>query len=235
MTIARYVLALFVFFYLLYGLIPTFYYKCFRKPGFLKGHERKRIILTFDDGPDSNYTGKLLALLEKNGVRASFFVVAKKAAQNPALIRRMLDGGHLVALHSLEHKSALGKGWRYIEADFKKSLEILGELGCSLRYYRPPWGHFNLASIYFAKKHRLKLLLWNVMAQDWEQDSRAQDILHRLLSRTKNGAVICLHDSGESSGGARGAPLETIEALSSFLPIMLQRGYQFALPDEDVM
>jgi peptidoglycan/xylan/chitin deacetylase (PgdA/CDA1 family) len=220
---------------MLYCILPTFYYKCFRKPDFLKVDERKRLILTFDDGPDPNYTGKLLALLEKNGVRASFFVVAKKAAQSPELIRRMLDGGHMVALHSLEHKSALCKSWSYIKRDFDSSLEILGNLGCPLRYYRPPWGHCNLSCIYFFKKYHLKLFLWNVMAQDWKKGSRSQDILQRLLSRAKNGSVICLHDSGEGSGGAAGAPLETIEALSAFLPIMLQSGYQFILPDEDVI
>ncbi|MGB8455891.1 MAG: polysaccharide deacetylase family protein [Anaerocolumna sp.] len=64
----------------------------------------KKLILTFDDGPDRRYTGQLLDLLKQEQIKASFFVVAKNARKSPELIMRMKDEGHTVALHSLDHK-----------------------------------------------------------------------------------------------------------------------------------
>lgn len=217
--------------YLFYCILPTCYFKCLRKPCLLKNRADKQVMLTFDDGPEPRYTERLLEVLAKNHVHAVFFVVAKKAAEHPRTIRRILEGGHQVGLHALEHKSAWCKGWRCTKRDFEKSLSILDGLGCKVHYYRPPWGHFNLASLLYAKKHRLKIMLWTVMAQDWEQGSTSQRVLRRLLSRTKNGSVICLHDSGEGSGEKDGAPLATIDALSKFLPAMSMDGYEFLLPD----
>ena len=159
-------------------------------------------------------------------------MVARKAAENPQIIREIIRGGHGIGLHSLEHKSACRKGWCYFKRDFKESITILKDLGCNICYYRPPWGHLNIATIYYAGKNHLKLLLWTVMAQDWEYASTPQRVLQRLMTRTKNGSVICLHDSGGDTGGKEGAPLTTIGALSVFLPAMIKDGYKFVLPKE---
>ncbi len=57
------------------------------------------------------------------------------------------------------------------------------------------------------------MTLWDVMAEDWEKDSTVDIIINKLMSRTKENSIICLHDAGENSGGAVGAPERTIEAL----------------------
>ena len=82
------------------------------------------------------------------------------------------------------------------------------------------------------KKCGLKLVLWTVMAQDWRADTSSFEIYRKLCERTKDGAIICLHDAGEDTGGAPGAPARTISALKEFLPRQKSLGYRFVLPPQ---
>ena len=110
-------------------------------------------------------------------------------------------------------------------------------LGCEPKFYRAPWGHLNLYTLALAKKYGVKVLLWSVMAQDWEADSTAERVLARLRKRAKSGSVICLHDSGCGKAAAEDAPSHMLEALRTFLPEMLGEGWTFVLPElarEDV-
>ena len=215
-----------------YALVPTWYYLFIRKPAFGGSSDGKRICLSFDDGPDPEYTGRLLQILADNKVRAAFFVVAQKAEENPDIIRQICEGGHLIGLHSLEHGDAWRKSIAYQAKDFKQGLHILHKLGCNVTYYRAPWGHLNLTSTLLASKYKLRIIQWSVMAQDWEPESSSQRVLERLQSRTKSGSVICLHDSGCGKKAAPGAPEGTLKAVAQFIPLMLQNGYRFVLPDE---
>ncbi|MPM74792.1 hypothetical protein SDC9_121781 [bioreactor metagenome] len=83
-----------------------------------------------------------------------------------------------------------------------------------------------------ASKYKLRIIQWSVMAQDWEPESSSHRVLERLRSRTKSGSVICLHDSGCGKKAAPGAPEGTLKAVAEFIPLMLQNGYSFVLPDE---
>jgi len=216
----------------IYALVPTWYYLYLRKPAIGCSEDGKKICLSFDDGPDPEYTERLLRILADYKVRAAFFVVAKKAAQNPEIIRRICEGGHLVGLHSLEHRDAWRNSIVYQAKDFKQALHILHKLGCKVTYYRAPWGHLNLTSMLLARKYKLRIIQWSVMAQDWEAASSSSRVFERLTSQTKGGSIICLHDSGCGKRAAPGAPEGTLKAVSEFIPLMLQNGYRFVLPDE---
>ena len=85
-----------------YSIVPTFYYKFRGTPIVNEVSENKFLSLTFDDGPDEKYTSTLLDLLKKYDIKATFFVVAKFAEKNPAIIKRMEKEGHTIGLHSLE-------------------------------------------------------------------------------------------------------------------------------------
>ena len=161
------VLVILIVLFLIYNVIPTFYYK-------LKMSNRKKqgkvIYLTFDDGP-SEYTTKLLDLLKRYDVRASFFCVASFSDKHKNVIKRMINEGHLVGMHSFSHKSAYLMGLFGTKIDFKNSLNLMSSF-CDVKYYRPPWGHINLFTLYYVKKYNLKLILWNVMAEDWKGNRR---------------------------------------------------------------
>lgn len=188
----------------------------------------KSVYLTFDDGPDPVYTEKLLDLLKAYNIKASFFVVAQFAEENPFLVNRMRAEGHLIGLHSLKHKSAMIQTPKYTNMEFAKSMEIMETLGVKAKYYRPPWGHVNLVTLKNLKKHSLSKVLWDVMAQDWRKDITVDEIQYKLLKRTTAGDIICLHDGR----GVNDAPAKMIEALEKTIPIWLEEGYQFRKIDE---
>ncbi len=213
-----------------YSLVPTLYYLFFKKAPFPPDPNGKRIFLTFDDGPDPRYTPTLLGILRENNVHAIFFVVAEKAARHPELIQEISRAGHLIGLHGLNHRDAWLTTPAGQKRDFEQGLAILETLGCDVTYYRAPWGHLNLTSLFLAKQHQLNVMLWTVMAEDWEAESISGRILKRLFKRVRNGSVICLHDSGCGKGAAPGAPEHTVKAVAEFVPRMLGRGFQFVLP-----
>lgn len=192
----------------------------------------KKLILTFDDGPDNRYTGELLDLLKQEQIRAAFFVVANNALQCPELIKRMKEEGHTVGLHSLEHRHAYLCGYHYMKKDFLESMRILERFGGRILYYRPPWGVRNLFTGKFLRQYQLKMVLWDVMAEDWKGSSTPVMIADKIEKRVFDGAVICLHDAGEKSGGAKGAPRNTIEGLRLVIPKLRKEGYEFVTLEE---
>ena len=223
--------------FVIYALLPTLFYRYCVRPPFCAAKGEKKLLLSFDDGPDARYTEVLLELLKDNGVHAMFFTVAEKAANNPELIAHIRKDGHIIGLHSLSHRDAWKTSPAYQKREFSRSLEIMKGLGCEPKFYRAPWGHLNLYTLALAKKYGVKVLLWSVMAQDWEADSTAERVLARLRKRAKSGSVICLHDSGCGKAAAEDAPSHMLEALRTFLPEMLGEGWTFVLPElarEDV-
>lgn len=223
----KYLIILLIFI-LSYSVIPTYYYKLKGIMPVKKMNNDKFLCLTFDDGPDERYTYKLLELLKNYNVKATFFLVAKQAEKNYKIIKRMEEEGHTIGLHSLEHKSALIKGFSYTNKDFKESLKIMKKLNINIKYFRPPWGQFNIATLLNIRKYNLSLVLWNVIIGDWKADISADEIANRLMSKTKNKSIICLHDGR----GENGAPSRTIAALEVMLPIWKEQNYKFFKVDE---
>ena len=185
------------------------------------------LYLTFDDGPSSEYTPRLLDLLKKYDIKASFFVVGRAAEQNPEMICRMKAEGHFIGLHSLEHRSAYLMLPRRTKEDFAESLRILRRLEIEPLGYRPPWGHQTPWSRKEAERQGLETMMWDVMAEDWKQNTTAEKIADKLWERVSPESIICLHD-----GRCGLAPERMIEALEILLPRWIERGYQFKRMDE---
>lgn len=210
---------------MIYSFIPAYISK---KRFFNKEKAKEKIIyLTFDDGP-SKYTTELLELLKKYNIKATFFCVANFAREQKEIIEKMKKEGHSIALHSLKHKNSMLQGISETKKDLEKSLKIMQELGINIKYYRPPWGDANLYLLKKLKKENIKLILWNVMAEDWEGNTTEDIIANKLLTRVKEGDIICLHDGR----GKNEAPHRTIKALETVIPIFLKKGYIFKTIDE---
>lgn len=212
------------------SLIPAVYNKRWNPQVMKKTGIPKTVMLTFDDGPDSRYTGLILDVLKEQNVKAVFFTVIREAGKNRDLIERMIAEGHVVGFHSMDHQNAMLRSCLYTRRDFKEGSRFLSEYGIETVFYRPPWGLTNLFSCYFAKKYGMKMVLWDVMAEDWEKQATAGSIYKKCMKRVKDQSVICLHDGGENSGGAAGAPLKTLEALKRIIPELKEEGYRFVLP-----
>jgi peptidoglycan/xylan/chitin deacetylase (PgdA/CDA1 family) len=201
---------------------PTIYYRLLNKR-VKKFHSDNEIALTFDDGIDKVYTEKLLDLLYKYNIKATFFILSSTIEKNPQILKRMENEGHLIALHSLEHKCSLFKGYFYTKRDFEDSIKIFKENNIDIKYFRPPWGVFNLFTIRYIKKNNLKIILWNVMVGDWKSSITSEDIERKLMKKIKAGSIICLHDGR----GKDEAPSRTIEALKNVIPLLKEKNYKF--------
>ncbi len=211
--------------FMIYSFIPAY----ISKQRFFKKEKPKGkvIYLTFDDGP-SKYTKELLELLKKYNIKATFFCVANFAKEQKEIIEKMKKEGYLIALHSLKHKNSMLQGMYETKKDLENSLKIMQELGIDIKYYRPPWGDANLYLLRKLEKENIKLILWNVMAEDWEANTTEEIIANKLLTRVKEGHIICLHDGR----GKDEAPSRTIKALEIAIPIFLEKGYKFKTIDE---
>ena len=96
-------------------------------------------------------------LLKQYEIKASFFVVEEFARKNPMLIERMKEEGHLVGLHSVRHENALFRGRKFVHRDLEQSIAAMEKMGGDPCYYRPPWGHLNLWTLYYCRQRNLKL------------------------------------------------------------------------------
>lgn len=215
---------------LINSIIPAFYYKNL-SPRVIRRLKKttadKEVMLTFDDGPDERYTGKLLDVLKQNNIHAVFFIVIEQAKRNPDLIKRIIAENHRIGFHSGKHKSELLHSFYYTKEEFESGISFMKKWPCDMIYYRPPWGQANLFSGYFARKYNMPIMLWDVMAEDWKANATVEGICQKIRTRVREGSIICLHDAGENSGGAKDAPLKTIQALSIVIPELKRKGYRF--------
>jgi len=159
------------------------------------------VTLTFDDGPDPAFTPRILEVLKKYHVCATFFMVAEKAKKYPELVQHVKDEGHMIGVHSLNHRYAWftspWKTWR----EWTESVRILEELtDDKIRWMRPPWGTFNLMTWWWHRRHEMKAVLWNAEGHDWEARRSPEEITERIINHTNEGTIIVMHDSGGELG-----------------------------------
>lgn len=212
-----------------YSVIPSFALRYIQTKKRKKADSDKILYLTFDDGPGGEDTEHLLDLLKEYDIKASFFTVAGSADKYPGIIDRMKEEGHLIGIHSVCHNNALFRGNKFVYSDLAKSIFTLRRLGCNAVYYRPPWGHLNVFTLGWLRRMNLRLIFWDVMAQDWSAKETPDTICSKIMRRVFPGAVICLHDGR----GAEGAPARTVAALEEAIPMLLKEGYRFKRVDDN--
>lgn len=218
------ILTIFLLF-LCYSIIPTVLIRVGRL-SIIKKIEADGIALTFDDGPNPKYTPQLLDLLKKYGVKASFFVVGSKAQRNPDIIKRMNDEGHTIGIHHFHHVSS----WILTPFQLKKHLELTEKSikECTnerVTFYRPPWGHFNISTLFVSKKY--KKIMWSDIFGDWKVENCKNSLLDQLRSTAAKGSILLLHDCGETLGADSAAPQYMMENLEIFLKENKEKGTRF--------
>lgn len=184
----------------------------------------KKIHLSFDDGPDPRYTQEVLDILKKNGVLSTFFLIGEKASQNPEIVLRIIADGHEIGVHSQEHRHSYCMFYSKSIQAVKKGYNILTDITSHpIKWFRPPWGSLNFFESIIVRKLNLKIVLWSVNAQDWLIKTKPVEIMKRIQTRTKPGAIIVLHDSG----GEPGAPRQMLQILPDLISLLKKQGYQF--------
>lgn len=220
-------ISILILLYLISGILTTLITRLFHPLRNLNQKEKK-IYLSFDDGIDERYTPLLLDVLKEHQVPATFFIMGNTITHNQEIIKRMKDEGHLLGLHSYEHKNQIIQTPWGLYNDYKKSMRAMCNTGSKIRYFRPPWGHLSFVGLILNMHYQLHCVYWNVIVQDWQKDTTKDIIKIKLEKQVQNQSVICLHDGR----GKNEAPLETIAALKDMIPIWKKRGYRFEKVDQ---
>jgi peptidoglycan-N-acetylglucosamine deacetylase len=166
------------------------------------------LALTFDDGPDPRWTPRLLDALEAAGARATFFVIAGRAAACPDIIHRATRAGHVVGLHCNEHARHSSRTAGWIADDTAGALAQLRCLGIRPTLWRTPWGVVTPATRRLADEHGLRLVGWDVDTHDWRGDG-ASAMFASTRDQLRPGAVVLAHD-GIGPGARRTGAAETV-------------------------
>lgn len=152
------------------------------------------IFLTFDDGPDPDLTPKILDLLKRHEAKATFFVIAKKAKKSPDLMRRILNEGHSIGNHSLDHQyKVFFQGRASMKEWIMQSEKTLGEMGIESVGFRPPVGIRTPELSLTLKEAGLPLILWKQRCFDSVFPFTPPKAI-KLAKRLRPGEIILLHD-----------------------------------------
>jgi len=172
------------------------------------------VCLTFDDGPSRASTPAILEILDKFNIKAVFFCSGESARQNPGLMNRIRDAGHLTGNHGYRHLD----GWKTPAAEYIENVKAAREL-TSDKYFRPPYGHITFGQ-YWEIRKMYRIVMWELMVYDFDPRFAPEESLRILNRRLRPGSVIVLHDSPQST---------CTEWLESFISDSLARGFRFEL------
>lgn len=180
---------------------------------------RKVVALTFDDGPDLRYTPRVLALLKRYHVKATFFEEGREVEAHPELSRLVASQGHILGNHTLTHPYLLrqsAKGIRHEMAGGEQCLE--DALHCKTYLFRPPRGQWNPTVFREARREGDHIILWSVGVEHHDVHT-ARSMAARALRLVRPGGILLMHDGG-------GNRETTVQALPLILDGLRKRGYR---------
>jgi peptidoglycan/xylan/chitin deacetylase (PgdA/CDA1 family)/glycosyltransferase involved in cell wall biosynthesis len=189
----------------------------------------RTIALTFDDGPDPVWTPKVLDILRRYKVKATFFVTGQMTAREPALVRRMVAEGHEVGVHTFTHPDLVYQSTARIDRELSLTqLALAGAAGIHSSLFRPP---------YSSTADALDDLSWPVVqhvgkqgyitafidtdTEDWQRPGPSAIVKAAIPEQRGRGAIVLMHDSG-------GNRAQTVQALGLLIPRLRSDGYRFA-------
>lgn len=181
------------------------------------------IAMTFDDGPHATNTPKLLEILAKRQIKATFFVVGECVDANPALLKREVAEGHEIGNHSWSHPDLGRSSEEKVRSQMQRTKEAIERAaGVECKVMRPPYGSLTANQRrWIHSEFGYKVILWDVDPLDWKEPG-VSVVEHRIVSETKKGSIILSHDIH--------AP--TIAAMPATLDALLAKGFKFVTVSE---
>ena len=177
-------------------------------------NDEKKICLTFDEGYENGYTPQILDTLKEKGVKAIFFVTYDFASQNPELVKRMIDEGHIVGNHSYRHytmdevsddvaKEEVSYLHKYVKDKF----------GYTMSYFRFPKGEFSERSLQIVKDLGYKSVFWSFAYADWDPDNQSEEnqAFTHICESTHPGAIFLLHAVSKTNADILGKVIDDVK------------------------
>ncbi|MBS7262176.1 MAG: polysaccharide deacetylase family protein [Eubacteriales bacterium] len=183
-----------------------------------------RVYLTFDCGYEAGYTGRILDTLKEKNCKAVFFITHDYFKSNAALVRRMIDEGHIVGNHSWTHPNMTKLSYRQFTDEIVKLNDLIRETcGYEMTYFRPPEGVFSPRSLAATQMLGMKTILWDFAYQDWDRSKQpgADYAYDKVMKHIHNGSILLLHAVSSSN----------TEALPRIIDAMRSAGYEPSLLD----
>src|SRR6266850_3166237 len=189
------------------------------------GRGSKQIALTYDDGPNDPHTLKLLEVLVRHDVRATFFMIGRYVRQRPDIAREVARAGHVVGNHTATHPLLIFESAARTRAEIVDCRTALTDaVGEHSDLFRPPFGGRRPATLRIARQLGLETIMWNVTGYDWNAPSAAQ-VEKKVVGQMQGGDVILLHDGGHRAMGADRGP--TVVATDNLIPRYKDQGFEF--------
>ena len=185
----------------------------------------KQLALTYDDGPNDPHTQRLLEVLARHNVHATFFLIGRYVRQRPDIVRELVKAGHVIGNHTFTHPLLTFKSGRELKLQLENCGRALTDaVGEHSNLFRPPFGGRRPAVLSIARHMGLEAIMWNVTGYDWNATS-AEHIERKVTSQVRGGDVILLHDGGHREFGADRS--YTITATDRLISRYKAEGYEF--------
>ncbi|MBX6395728.1 MAG: polysaccharide deacetylase family protein [Alicyclobacillaceae bacterium] len=198
-----------------------------RYPGIflLRGPSHAKVVaLSFDDGPDNLYTPRILDVLRRERVHATFFVVGTRVEQYPQVVRRMVREGHAVGSHTWDHANLTKLPPEQIRSEMIRTDRAVQRVaGVHPALARPPYGAVNDQVIQTLYRMGYRIVDWSVDSLDWKELT-ADQVAGNVLSHVSPGAIILQHAAGGKGEDLSG----TVNALPRIIRTLRSEGYRFA-------
>ena len=188
----------------------------------------RRIALTFDDGPDPDWTPRVLEILAAHQAPSTFFLVGERAARAAGTVRTIVSHGHEIGSHGWSHTSLWRCGpWKTAE-EIDRAQAALTELtGVAPRFFRPPWGMVNAAMFPLLRVRQLRPVFWSIQPEGLRAASPETQASY-VVRRAHPGAIVDLHDAE----GTPRAPARLVSALPAMIDGLRASGYELTTVGE---
>lgn len=187
--------------------------------------EEKTVYLTFDEGYEAGYTQKILNVLKENNVKATFFITAHYLNTQPELVQRMINDGHIVGNHTVNHKSMPDLEDEKIKSEIMDLHKAVYEkFNYEMKYIRPPMGEFSERTLEIIKNLGYTTTMWSFAYDDWNEQKQGREEYgkNKIISNVHNGAIILLHANS----------VDNSNILDTCIKEIKNMGYEFKNLDE---
>ena len=190
-------------------------------------NEDKYVYLTFDEGYEAGYTSKILDVLKENNVKAAFFITGHYLNTASDLVKRMIDEGHIVGNHTVNHKSMPSLNREELTKEIMNlHTAIYEQFQYEMKYLRPPKGEYSEYALHITNKLGYTTVMWSFAYADWDEKKQPteEEGMNKILQNLHNGEIMLLHATSKTN----------MEILDAVIQQARKIGYEFKLLDEFV-